>query len=76
MLECEKIDEIGMQALMIMESLQLGKMEKGSISSEGRYKSLNVQWFGCKKKTPSAQESSGGETADKCMISRDTLVKF
>jgi len=79
MLECEKIDAIGMQALKVMELLQLGKMEKGSISSKGRYRSLNARWFGCKMKKSSAQEQSSmgkATPADKCMISRDTLVKF
>eukprot|EP00956_Cyclotella_meneghiniana_P029326 scaffold70674_cov79-Cyclotella_meneghiniana.AAC.1 len=35
MLQCDKIEEIGVHALKIMELLQLGKMEKGSISSDG-----------------------------------------
>lgn len=76
MLQCEKIDEIGVRALRIMELLHLGKMEKGSISSDGRYKSLNARWFGCKVKRSSAPNSSEGVAAEKTMIKRDTLVKF
>jgi hypothetical protein len=76
MLQCEKIEEIGVQALKIMELLQLGKMEKGSITSDGRYRSLNARWFGCKAKRSSDPNSSEGVAAEKTMIKRDTLVKF
>ena len=60
MLQCEKIEEIGVHALKIMELLQLGKMEKGSITSDGRYRSLNARWFGCKVKKSSDPNSSEG----------------
>ena len=76
MLQCEKIEEIGVHALKIMELLQLGKMEKGSITSDGRYRSLNARWFGCKVKRSSDPNSSEGVAAEKTMIKRDTLVKF
>eukprot|EP00956_Cyclotella_meneghiniana_P011701 scaffold16470_cov61-Cyclotella_meneghiniana.AAC.12 len=76
MLQCEKIEEIGVRALKIMELLQLGKMEKGSITSDGRYRSLNARWFGCKVKRSSDPNSSEGVAAEKTMIKRDTLVKF
>eukprot|EP00956_Cyclotella_meneghiniana_P031379 scaffold82280_cov71-Cyclotella_meneghiniana.AAC.1 len=61
MLQCEKIEEIGVHALKIMELLQLGKMEKGSITSDGRSHQIQTvvrAW------------------AEKTMIKRDTLVKF
>ena len=67
-----------------MELLQLGRIDKGSVSMDGKYTSLSACLFGCKdkkKSLPSSERSegrSGGsrEETDKCYISRDTLVKF
>lgn len=43
MFDCEKIEDIGTYTLKIMELVQLGKIEKGSISMVGKYKSLNAR---------------------------------
>lgn len=43
---------------------------------EGKYKSLNARWFGCKSKKSSTSESIGDASAEKSLISRGTLVKF
>jgi hypothetical protein len=76
MLQCEKIDNIGSHALKIMELLQLGKIEKGAMSMEGKYKSLNARWFGCKHSKKSTPGDGKEAAAGRCLISRDTLVKF
>jgi hypothetical protein len=76
MLQCEKIADIGSHALKIMELLQLGKIEKGAMSMEGKYKSLNARWFGCKHSKKSTLGDGEEAAAGRCLISRDTLVKF
>eukprot|EP00956_Cyclotella_meneghiniana_P039578 scaffold174575_cov96-Cyclotella_meneghiniana.AAC.1 len=39
-------------------NVNVPEMEKGSISSDGRYRSLNARWFGCKVKRSSDPNSS------------------
>jgi hypothetical protein len=52
MLDSQKsLDDIAQSPLKVMELLQLGKIEKGSLSMESKYKSLSARWFGCKKST-------------------------
>ena len=43
------MDETGQCALKIMNLLQLGKIEKGAYSMEGRYKSLQSHGYGVKE---------------------------
>jgi hypothetical protein len=45
------ISDIGDCAMRVMEYAQLGKIEKGSVSSEGKFKSLHGRWFNAKKST-------------------------
>ena len=45
MLACENITSIGLYAMKIMELLQLGKIEKGSVSAQIKYTSLSSHWF-------------------------------
>ena len=84
MLESDKIDDIGTFTLKIMELLQLGIIDKGAVSMDGKYKSLSAHSFECKDKNkslPSSERIKGRsgsrrEGTDECHISRDTLVKF
>ena len=45
MLGCSNIKSIGLHAMEIMELIQLGKIEKVSVSLQGKYTSLNLRWF-------------------------------
>ena len=45
LLGCINITSIGLHARKIMELLQLCKIEKGSVSLQGKYTSLNSQSF-------------------------------
>ena len=53
--------------------LQLGKIEKGSASMDGRFKSLISRWFGDKKKKKD-EDDEGKEC--QYFIERDTLIKL
>ena len=45
MLGCSNIKSIGLHTMEIMELIQLGKIEKVSVSLQGKYTSLNLRWF-------------------------------
>ena len=53
--------------------LQLGKIEKGSASMDGTFKSLISRWFGDKKKKKD-EDDEGKEY--QYFIERDTLIKL
>ena len=77
MLRTTNIALIGSYALKIMELLQLGKIERGSVLPDGKYNSLNGRWFGCK--TRATKQATSTEVAPEGTvqqyIGRDTLVK-
>ena len=74
LLESKDIATMGCQVVKIMELMQLGKHEKGSIVPDGKYKSLNARWFGCQKKL---KDSKGHSVEDSGIyIRRDTLIKM
>ena len=45
MLGCSNIKSIGLHTMEIMELIQLGKIEKVSVSLQCKYTSLNLRWF-------------------------------
>jgi len=51
MLGCTNIGSIAPYAVKIMELLQIGKIEKGSLQPEGKFQSIVGRWFKCKPKT-------------------------
>ena len=53
--------------------LQLGKIEKGSASMDGRFKSLISRWFGDKKKK---KDEEAEDKECQYFIERDTLIKL
>ena len=53
--------------------LQLSKIEKGSASMDGTFKSLISRWFGDKKKKKD-EDDKGKEC--QYFIERDTLIKL
>jgi hypothetical protein len=76
MLDSQKsLDDIAQSALKVMELLQLGKIEKGSLSMESKYKSLSARWFGCKKSTVDGERGEN-DAERRTYIGRDTLVRF
>ncbi|KAL9188604.1 hypothetical protein ACHAXT_006982 [Thalassiosira profunda] len=75
LLSSEHIPSIGSRVLKIMQLLQLGKIEKGSLLPDGKYTSLNARWFGCKKKKATTEEPSDDDEANGGLyIERDCIV--
>ena len=71
------ISSMGRQALSIMELMHLGKIEKGSLLPDGKFKSLNGRWFGTKKKRgKSGDGNEATEGSDDKYIERDSLIKM
>ena len=57
-----------------MELMQLGRIEKGSLLPNGKYKSQSARWFGTKKKVSS--QTDGADVVDGEYIGHDSLVKM
>lgn len=63
---------ISQHALKMMELMQLGKLEKGALSMDGKFKSLAALWFGTKKK----EATMVAKGNDDAYIRRDSLITF
>ena len=70
---------VGVHALKMVELLQLGKLEKGALTSDSKYNSRNGRWFSQKASGASNANSKEGDKAqdlDKDLwIQRDSLVQ-
>ena len=75
MLGLRCIENIGSAAVKIIELLQLGKIEQGSLTNDSKYKSLQGRWFGEKKNFPKKDDNKNLEEK-KLHIKRDSLVKI
>lgn len=69
-----KIAEIPQNALNLAEQLELGKIEQGSVSMAGGFKSLQARWFGQKKRKGNKKDEMDVEEV--VWIERDTLIKM
>ena len=72
LLVCDDIKSVCSRALNLVELLQLGKMEKGALTTASKYNSRNGRWFSQKPKKDSLVEDSGD--AD-LYIERDSLIQ-
>ena len=45
----QDVSSLGQHAMNIVELIQLGKIERGSLLPYGKYKKLQGSWFGTKK---------------------------
>jgi len=75
LLETTHIPSMGGRILKIMELMQLGKVEKGSLLPDGKFTSLNARWFGAKKKKKNdSQNDSASTDASGTYIERNSIV--
>jgi hypothetical protein len=72
MMRCDDIGDIAACALKLVQLVQLGKLEKGALTSDGHFNSRNGRWFGKKKKATSV---SVGEEAE-LFIRRNSLIQL
>ena len=74
MISCDNIPSLGPHTLKLMELIQLGKIEKGSLIPDGKYKSLSSCCLGTKKKVSSQTDSVN--VTDGEYIDHESLVKM
>ena len=60
--------------MKVIELMQLGKVEKGSLTPDGKFGSLQARWFSSKPKNVGPSKPSTKEQSDGVYIRRDTLV--
>ena len=65
---------LGPWMLKLTETMQLGKVERGSLISDRNYKSLNARCFGFNKKNKEASEEDSRDDMEGEFIQRYTLV--
>jgi hypothetical protein len=75
LLDQKSIDDIGDCAMRVMEFADLGKIENGSVSGEGKYKSLHGRWFNAKKQAEAKANENSGDTGGQ-LIQRDRLIRL
>ena len=74
-MRCHNIGDVGVCALKLVQLLQLGKLEKGAVSTSSKYNSRNGRWFSQKsKKDCSIGEVESDEVLDKLYIQWDSLI--
>ena len=71
---CSNITYIVLHAMKIMELVQLVKIEKGSVSSQGDYTSLNLRWFISKHKKKNESKVKKLQTYNEVYIERGGLI--
>ena len=77
LLGSQHIPSIGTRVLKIMELLQLGKIEQGSLLPDAKYTSLNARWFGSKKKKAKEAGSKDDTSGDDGLyIERNRVIKM
>ena len=76
LLLCNDINEVGSHALNLVQTLQLGKLEKGAVSSAAKFKSRNQRWFTVnnKKKVFDVDDNTISDT--NLYIQRDSLIEL
>ena len=74
MLVYSNITSIGLYAMKIIELLKLGKIEKGSVSSHGKYTSLYSRWFRSKTKKKNEPKEKIVQASDDVYIERESII--
>jgi hypothetical protein len=69
------MDDIGDCVMRVMEFSQLGKIEKGLVSGEGKDMSLHGRWFNAKKQAEAKANENGGDAGGQ-LIQRDRLIRL
>ena len=73
------MDDVSLNALKPIEILQLVSIDKGAVSTKGKYKGCNERCFQVKKGdtlSGDLDDATDDNTGDKVNVVRDTLVKF
>ena len=68
------ISSIGVYAVKIMELLQLGKTEKGSVSAQSKYTSLSSRSFRSKPSKVGESKDNKIQVSDDVYIESDSLI--
>jgi len=78
LIACKNVAALGPHALKVVEWMQLGKIEKGSLLLDSKYKLLHARWFGEKKSRNSRELDTSLDdverVSDQVYIARGTLV--
>jgi len=80
LMRCPNLSDIPIYALKVVALVELGKMEKGAVSSAGHYNSRNARWFNEKKAMAATTNESGGDmesgdAIEQVFIKQDSLVQ-
>jgi len=77
MLRCANIDDVSFVALKVLQLLQLGKLEKGAVTTSSKYKSLKERWFSQKAKESLPDDAGEVENGGADLfIQRDSLIQL
>jgi hypothetical protein len=71
--EQNSMQQIGEFISKVMEFVQLGKIEKGSVFGEGKFMSLLGRWMTAKKQSDASEIS---ENVEGSYIKRDSLIRL
>ena len=77
LLQTDQLCDVGLSALKLIELLQLGKLDKGAVSTSGsgKFNSLSGRWFSAKKvSTGTGIGNTNLEEDGMTMIRRDSII--
>ena len=78
LLQTDRLCDVGMSALNLIELLQLGKLDKGAVSTSGggKFNSLSGRWFSAKKVSTVTRNENTTEEEGRTMIRvrRDSII--
>ena len=76
LLLCNDINEVCSYALNLVQTLQLGKLEKGTVSSAAKFKSRDQRWFTVNNKKNVFDVDNKTLSDTNIYIQRDSLIKL
>ena len=77
LLRCNGVADVASGAFKLVQLLQLGKLEKGSLDTSAKYNSRNGRWFNQRDGSGRVGDGNGDEGAgDGVHIMRDSLIQL
>ena len=76
LLLCNDINKVGSHALNLVQTLQLGKLEKGAVSSAAKFKSRNQRWFTVNNKKKVFDNENKTVSDTNIYIQRESLIEL
>ena len=73
LLFCGDVKDFGSHTLNLVHALHLGKLEKGVVNSEAKFKSRNERWFTVKNKEEASDVDDKTMADTNLYIHRDSL---